>query len=35
MSVSLGQGCTWLKTLGLLCELEPGVNLNEMADDRK
>lgn len=35
MSVSLGQGCTWLKTLGLLCVLEPGVNLNEMADDRK
>lgn len=35
MSVSPGQGCTWLKTLGLLCVLEPRVNLNEMTDDRK
>lgn len=35
MSVSPGQGCTWLKTLGPLCVPEPEVNLSEVNDGRK
>lgn len=35
MSVSLGQGCTWLKTLGPLCVPEPEISLSEVNDGQE
>lgn len=35
VSVSPGQGCTWLKTLGPLCVPEPEVNPSEVTDGQK